>query len=75
MKREYLITIMLLAVLVACGAPTAMGACTCDVATTSACACGTSGTVAGTVHVENEHFTGGDKTPYADFDVPDGTIK
>jgi len=75
MKREYVITVMLLAVLVACSAPTAMGACTCDVATTSACACGTSGTVAGTVHVENKHFDSGDNMPYANFTVPDGTIK
>ena len=75
MKKEYIITIMLLVMLVACSAPTVMGACTCDVATTSACACGTSGTVDGTVHVESEHFTGGDKTPDADFYVPSGTIK
>jgi hypothetical protein len=76
MKREYVITIILLAVLVACSAPTAMGACTCDVATTSACALGTNGTVNGTVYVENEHFgPDGDKTPDADFYVPDGTIK
>lgn len=75
MKKEYIITIMLLVMLVAGSTPTAVGACTCDVVTTSACACGTSGTVAGTVHVESEHFTGGDKTPDADFYVPSGTIK
>ena len=76
MKREYGITIiLLLAVLAACSAPPAMGACTCDVVTNSACACGTNGTVDGTVHVENKHFTGGDKTPDADFYVPGGTIK
>jgi hypothetical protein len=76
MKREYVITIMLLAVLAAYSAPSAMGACTCDVATHGCpCACGTNGTVDGTVHVENEHFTGGDKTPDAEFYVPSGTIK
>ena len=72
MKMKYVITLMLLAVLVACSAPTAMGACTCDVATTCF---GTSGTVDGTVHVENKHFTGGTNTPSAEFYVPDGTIK
>ena len=67
--------ILLLAVLAACSAPLAMGGCTCNVATTSVCACGTNGTVDGTVHVENKHFTGGDETPYAEFYVPSGTIK
>ena len=75
MKREYVITIMLLVVLVVCSAPMAMGACTCNVATTSACACGTNGTVAGTVHVEHESNTNDVKILSMEFHVPEGTIK
>ena len=76
MKRKHEITIiLLLAVLAACSAPPAMGACTCDVVTTSACACGTNGTVDGTVYVKGFHESPADKTHSVEFYVPDGTIK
>lgn len=67
--------ILLLAVLAACSAPPAIGECTCDVATHGCpCACGTNGTVDGTVHVEHEAYTT-DGVQSMDFHVPEGTIK
>ena len=67
-------SIFLLAVLLVCSAPPAMS-CTCDVATTSECACGTNGTVNGTVHVEHESNTNDVTILSKEFHVPEGTIK
>ncbi|PXF62197.1 MAG: hypothetical protein C4B59_00885 [Candidatus Methanogaster sp.] len=88
MKKEYVIAIVLLAVLVACNAPAAMGqccpcppgaqvdACVPGVATGPCpCYCGTSGTVTnGTVHIEYYQYPGSN-IQTANFDVPDGNIK
>ena len=84
MKKEYVIMIMLLTVLVACSALPASAWPTCcesDVAT-APCpkSCGTNGTINGAVYVGGGDYIAGG-TSYAGntateiFDVPDGTIK